>query len=377
MIQLTPKVTQHISNTYKYWVETNQKQLLDLALGYSSHTWGYKNERLINAFTRGINNDVSFICQGQTCNTLEQVNKKLLEKTNMKALLWAISGSDAIEAAIQIALQYQELTYRKYNFLSFCPSYHGCTWLARILNGERKHPNFTNISIPTWTKMEEQEVIEQHVWKDLEYHLSKDSQIGGIVLESMPWFNGHRPWSTFWWEKMSMLQKKNILLIIDDIACGFGKVAPYTSHQRLNISPDIVAVGKALTGGYAPISAALVGSNIFPIIQKDSWWHGHTWHPYIPALHLINECLDMTDCSKFDQLEKQLDIVLASVNNISHFRGIGLMKEVFLTKRVTPETMLNAGIIANKKAENSFTVIAPQIADDVYWEELKSRLNRL
>jgi adenosylmethionine-8-amino-7-oxononanoate aminotransferase len=374
-MQLAQPFKTRIDKTYSYWIESDNQKLLDLALGYSSCIWGYKNKRLIDALSNAAANDVSFLHGGQSCATLEKVNKKLLEKTGMKALLWTVSGSDAVEAAIQIAIQYQNLTYRKDKIISFAPSYHGCTYIARVLNGERKHSNFINITVPAWTEMHEQSRVEEIVWNNLEFYINKDSQIGGIILESMPWFNGHRPWSSSWWEKMKLLQKKNILLIIDDVACGFGKVAPYLSHQRLGFEADIVAAGKALTGGYAPASCAFAGKSIFPVLQKDSWWHGHTFHPYIPALHLINECLDMTDEARFEQLGKKLISVLSSNKNILHHRGLGLIREVFLRKEVTPEAMLQAGIFAMRKNNNSMTIVVPQIADEAYWQELDSRLS--
>lgn len=377
-MQLRPPIDQVIDKTYGYWAESSGKKFLDLQLGYSSYTWGYNNDLLIKSLYSGINDQVGVIRHDQTAEKLEMVNKRLLDKTRMKALLWTISGSDAVEAAIQIATQYQNKTFNKLNFISFSPGYHGCTWLARILNGERRHSNFINVVVPDWKKIEEREAIESMLWNKVIQIIEKDSQVGSIVVESMPWFNGHRPWSDGWWVKMSQLQKeRNILLIIDDIACGFGKVAPLTSHLRYSIKPDIVAIGKALTGGHAPSSCALVGSKIFPVIKEDYWWHGHTWHPYLPALNLVNTILDITNDDHFYKIEEKLDNWLKTNTKIDHYRGIGLMREVFFKNIISDENIIKAGLIVSKKSENSMSLIVPQIADTLYWNELEERINRL
>jgi adenosylmethionine-8-amino-7-oxononanoate aminotransferase len=377
-MQLRPPVEHIIKKTSGYWVETEQKRFLDLQLGYSAYTWGYNNKNLLEAYITGIKDNTCVIRHDQTCEILERVNRLLLAVSDMEAVLWTISGSDAIEAAIQIALQYQNLTFKRTDVLSFSPGYHGCTWFNRALKGERKLDNVHVLSTAPWTLMQEREQAEQATWKALLYKLDNNKQIGTIILESMPWYEGVRPWSEWWWGKMTELQNsRDIIIIMDDIAGGFGKVSPFVSHKRFNFKPDIIAVAKALTGGHAPSSCAMASNKILPVLRQDTWWHGHTWHPYIPSLYLIEKNIEMTDITNFDKIEHTLNLWLNENQFIKSYRGIGLMRELFFESDIDDNQLINCGLIVSKKRSNSMSLIVPQIADDEYWVELTKRISQL
>lgn len=377
-MQLRPPVEHVVRKTSGYWVETEQNRFLDLQLGYSAYTWGYNNENLLQAYITGIRDSTCVIRHDQTCEALERVNKLLLAISGMEALLWTISGSDAVEAAVQIALQYQNLTFKRGDILSFSPGYHGCTWLNRALKGERKLDNVHVLTAAPWTVIQQREQAEQATWEALVDKLNKNRQIGTIILESMPWYEGVRPWSEWWWNKMTELQNtKDIIIIIDDIAGGFGKVAPFVSHKRFNFKPDIVAVAKALTGGHAPSSCAMASSRMLPVLKQDVWWHGHTWHPYIPALYLIERCIELTDVTNFNAIEHTLDMWLAENKFIKNHRGIGLMRELFFEGDIDDKQLVDCGLIVSRKRPNSISLIVPQIANDEYWMELTARMLQL
>jgi len=377
-MQLRPPVEHTIKKTLGYWVETDKRRFLDLQLGYSAYTWGYNNRDLIEAYITGIKDNTCTIRHDQTCEVLEKVNRRLLAIADMGAVLWTISGSDAVEAAIQIAVQYQNLTFKRNDILSFSPGYHGCTWFNRALNGERKLNNVHVISTASWTLMQEREQAEQATWRALLYELDNNKQIGTIILESMPWSGGVRPWSEWWWSKMTELQNvRDIIIIIDDVAGGFGKVAPFVSHKRFNFKPDIIAIAKALTGGHVPSSCAMASSKLLPVLRQDIWWHGHTWHPYIPALYLIEKNIEMTDIVNFNKIEHTLDMWLKENQFIKNYRGIGLMRELFFESDIDDNQLINCGLIVSKKRSNSMSLIVPQIADDEYWVELTKRISQL
>ena len=99
----------------------------------------------------------------------------------------------------------------------------------------------------------------------------------------------------YWEEIQAVLKRHDILLIADEVVCGFGRLGkPFGSHAY-DIEPDLVTVGKGLTSGYQPLSGALVGEKVWNVLQQGSdkygpFAHGYTFsaHPVCAAAALAN-----------------------------------------------------------------------------------------
>ena len=371
-----------VIETQGYWVETNLGKHLDLYMGNSAYTWGYQDKELIDALSTAMK--VSFVRgrQGESCEMLDRVNSKLLALTGMHSILWTVSGSDAVEAALEISNQWHEQVDRKFKILSFNPGYHGCTWLPKAMRGERIWDECVTITdAPFWHTDSQQAAAETDAWNQLIKKLDDDQNIGTIIIESLPWLAGIRNWSTGWWKNIRELcTQRGILLCIDDVAGGFGKVSAGASHKVFGIEPDIIALGKGITGGHVPLSCALAHKNLAEVLEARRWFHGHTWQPYVPGLAVIEKIIDRVDQDKFNILVKKLDNwihALAQDNLISGCRGIGLMREMLLPKTLLPGSLDHAGLVTNQLYENTLGIIVPQTADDIYWRELDARVRNL
>lgn len=374
----TPRTV--ISNN-GYWVNTNLGKHLDLFMGNTAYTWGYNDAELIKALTDAMS--VSFVRgkQGESCELLDRVNKRLLDVTGMDSILWTVSGSDAVEAALEIAYQYHSID-NKYKILSFNPGYHGCTWLPKAMRNERKWSEHVVVaSAPMWNVIEERESAENISWKDLLQHLNTHPDIGTIVIESLPWLAGIRPWSNDWLTNLRTLcNERNILLMIDDVAGGFGKLSPDVSHRYFGIEPDLISLGKGLTGGHVPLSCALAHKKISSVLNTRRWFHGHTWQPYVPGLGVVDKILDRIDHTHFNSIVSSFDAweeTLKADGLITGVRGAGLMRELLLTKQLAEKSLDIVGLVTNQLYENTLGVIVPLIADTEYWTELDSRVKNL
>ena len=78
-------------------------------------------------------------------------------------------------------------------------------------------------------------------------------------------------------------EKYGVLFIADEVMCGMGRTGYFHAWQKENVVPDIQIVGKGLAGGYAPISAILVGERIDNALGSSTFSHGHTFQNYAPS----------------------------------------------------------------------------------------------
>ncbi|CUK12863.1 Taurine--pyruvate aminotransferase [Shimia thalassica] len=95
---------------------------------------------------------------------------------------------------------------------------------------------------------------------------------------------------TYWPEIQRICDKYEILLIVDEVICGFGRTGNWFGSQTLNIRPDIMTIAKGLSSGYAPIAASILSDEVAAVIGGTEFNHGYTYsgHPVAAAVALEN-----------------------------------------------------------------------------------------
>ncbi|NNE53789.1 MAG: aminotransferase class III-fold pyridoxal phosphate-dependent enzyme, partial [Sulfitobacter sp.] len=103
---------------------------------------------------------------------------------------------------------------------------------------------------------------------------------GGVVV----------PPSTYWPEIQRICKKYDVLLIADEVICGFGRTGNWFGSETLAIEPDIMTIAKGLSSGYAPIGGSIVSDEITEVINACEFNHGYTYsgHPVCAAVALEN-----------------------------------------------------------------------------------------
>jgi L-2,4-diaminobutyrate transaminase len=103
------------------------------------------------------------------------------------------------------------------------------------------------------------------------------------------------PPAGYWPAIQQVLRKHDILLICDEVVCGFGRLGSKMGAQHFGIQPDLITVAKGLTSAYAPLSGVIVGEKVWDVIARGSQEHGpmgHGWtysgHPVCAAAALAN-----------------------------------------------------------------------------------------
>jgi adenosylmethionine-8-amino-7-oxononanoate aminotransferase len=377
-VEYADETPRRVLGTYQYWVETDIGKLIDTMCGNSAYVWGYGHPQLNQAITSQLN-QIQFLRakNSETADIVLEVNNQLLEKSGMAGIIWAVSGSDGVEAGLELAYQYwNNIDNKKTKILSFVPGYHGCTFLGKSLYGGRYNENVVTFDAPFWNNDNDRTESELYVLNKLDNFLGLDQTIGTIIFETIPWINGIRPYSATWWQSLrAICDKHNVLMVADDVWGGFGKVGPEFSHTMFQIQPDIVIMGKSITGGYIPLSCALTNSKVKEVVNRPGWIHGHTWQPQMLGIALTNQVLKMFNYNQVEEIDQKQKNLLNKLE--LKYRGSGLTKEILFDKWISKKDIESAGLCNTQYTNNSLFLVTPFCADEEYWYELEKRITTL
>ncbi|MEE2954598.1 MAG: adenosylmethionine--8-amino-7-oxononanoate transaminase [Pseudomonadota bacterium] len=243
-------------------------------------------------------------------------------------IFFADSGSVAVEIALKMAVQYwhnKGETNRKH-FITFRHSYHGDTLGAMSVCDpeESMHAVFKSMLLEQiFSEIPKTETQFANFEKLI---FEQKNKIAGLVIEPLVQAAGgmkfHKP------EVLSRLRRicshHHLLFIADEIATGFGRTGAMFACEEAKISPDIICIGKALTGGVISMAAVGANSSVFKAFlsedENQSFMHGPTYMANPLACAAANASLDLfkdgTRLKQVSKIEEQLTKQLAPCREI-------------------------------------------------------------
>lgn len=284
---------------------------------------------------------------------------KLVELTegNLEKVYFVGSGSEAVESAIKLAVQYFVANQqpKRSKFVSLRPSYHGSTIGALGLTGyeplEAPFRAITTGSIkvpsPDLYRYKESSV-EDHIASVLAHTESvmltaNPETIAAIVLEPVGGAStGGRMVTKSYMEGLrSLCDRYGCLLIMDEVLSGMGRTGRWFAYQHFGVAPDILALAKGLGSGYYPVAAMMARQELVDVVsQHGGFMHGHTYagNPLACATglavidvmeteHLLN---NTTENGVY--LRQQLERMAMKYDCIGDVRGVGLLQGVELVQ---------------------------------------------
>ncbi|WP_288999750.1 adenosylmethionine--8-amino-7-oxononanoate transaminase [uncultured Psychrobacter sp.] len=276
-----------------YIVTQDGTRLIDGMSSWWASVHGYNHPVLNAAMTHQLGKMAHVMFGGLTHQPAIDLGKKLLDivPSGLDAIFYADSGSIAVEVALKMALQYQVAAKRpnKQQFASTHSGYYGDTWHAMSvcdpINGMhslygKQLPVQHFVSAPP---MGFEHKLTQDVRDELTQFFAKHSaQLAGFIIE--PVIQGAGGMRFYNPEYLQLLRRlcdaHDVLLITDEIATGFGRSGKLFACEHADISPDIMTVGKALTGGYMTFAATLCTRRIADTIRHSdcpALMHGPTF----------------------------------------------------------------------------------------------------
>jgi adenosylmethionine-8-amino-7-oxononanoate aminotransferase len=375
------------TDRYLVYFKNESKPYLDLQCGYSSFILGYNNKEIYGDIEREY--DVQFV-RGVTSESnihVDNLASKLCSLGNWSSIAWTTSGSDAVEAAYEMNRKYWNLVNpNKNKILVFLPNYHGTTLLEKHFRREISNMDICKFAeVMPWNNYSEREYSEKILLDVVRQMLMLNQKIiGAILMESIPWFDYLQPWSNnFWTEIKKICEHFDINLIVDDVAGCFGKEGTWYSNNTYNIEPDIVAIGKALTAGYAPMGAALCNKKIHKVISKEIWEHTHTYYPSMYGVLIANRVINHIESNllfdKINSINNRIRKICAKYNIT--VIGDHLLMALHFPKNISIMDIFQANAIVSLPIKgynnNILKICAPLIADSEYFSLLELTVNKL
>ncbi len=284
-----------------YIYDEHGKSYLDGSSGAVTCSLGHSHEKLL-PFIKQQLDKLQFVYRSQfSSNEAEQLATKLFELSPEKKLVHTFfvnSGTEAIETAMKIALQYwqEKGQPKKVRFITRWKSYHGITVGALSLSGHAlRRQRFEN-SLEKYPRLSadlERDPLETQL-NEFEKVIAETGaeNIAAFVAEPMVGAAGTAlaPLPDYYKKMKEICQRHQILFIADEVMTGLGRTGKWFGLEHWNSTADIVTIGKSLGAGYAPIAATLMTSEVLEPIRKGSGliMSGHTYsgHPLSCATSL-------------------------------------------------------------------------------------------
>ncbi len=256
-------------------------------------------------------------------------------------VLFSSDGASAVEASLKIALQYAHNIGKpqRTRFVSIEEAYHGDTLGAvgvgylESFHHPLKPALATAIRYPLPGPDDDPAPL-------LDAHRD---EISAVIVEPLCLgAAGMKMYPAVWLKRLSeACRNRDIPLIIDEIAMGFGRTGRMFAYEHAGIDPDMVCVGKGVTSGYLPLSAVIVRDEIYRTFSDTpadhTFYHGHTWsgNPVAAAaavetLRIYDEERIVAQAERAGHRLKELMKPVAALSHVRDVRCLGLIAAVEL-----------------------------------------------
>lgn len=293
-------------------------KLLDGISSWWSTCHGYNHLHIIKAMEAQLKTMPHVMFAGTSHEQAYTLAARLCTLTHMEKVFFTDSGSTSVETALKMAVQYWRNKGEKNRskFISFSHGYHGDTMGCMSLCDPDKgmHKSFNNympmqmcMDIPT----------DEYAFSEMDYMLGGVSNlVAGVVIEPLVQGAGGMKFHTAdtLAEIYRIVKKHNLLFIADEVMTGFGRTGMMFACEEAGITPDIMCVGKALTGGTMTLAATLAKQEIFDAFLGDKLEQalmcGPTFMANPLACAAANASLDLFEkeprLSQVEAIEQQL-----------------------------------------------------------------------
>ncbi|AIL64456.1 Adenosylmethionine-8-amino-7-oxononanoate aminotransferase [Rickettsiales bacterium Ac37b] len=369
-----PSIVSHAEGVYIHL--ENGKKLIDAISSWWVMCHGHNHPYIKQAIIEQMEHFSHVIFAGLAHEPAFKLAKRLTSilPEGLKKVFYSDSGSVAVEVAMKMAVQfYYNQGINKNKILSFDNGYHGDTMGTMSISSSNMLTNYTPKqyirSIPT----------TEHDLILLEEFIASKKDIAAVIIEPLVQCAGgmkfHSPQVLR--NIYNIIKKYNIIFIADEVATGFGRTGQMFACQEAGITPDIICIGKAITGGFMPLAATVSTNEVFEAFYdndpKKLFYHGPTYMANPLACSAANASLDLFEQEKYPDnailnIENWLKEILGSFKtlpNVVDVRvkgAIGVIEFVpnFIDVAMLRASFIKAGVLI-RPLENIIYIMPPFI----------------
>lgn len=298
------------------WDVEGKKELINCHCNGGVFNLGHRNPRIIEILKEALEElDIGnhhFISEQRAI-----LAKRLAELTpgDITYTVFGVSGGEAVDLAIKIARAYTG----RHKIISAKGGYHGHTGFA-LATGDEKYrkpfgplaPGFYQVPFNDLNSLER----------------AVDSETAAVIFETVPATLGiYVPDSDYFKGVREICDRKKALLIIDEIQTGLGRTGKLWGIEHFGIVPDIMVIGKGLSGGIYPITATCFRKKLERVFHKDPFIHVSTFGGAEPGCVVAKKVLEISSSHEF----------LEHVNRMAEF----FRKELSLLKERYPDVIMS------------------------------------
>ncbi len=282
------------------------------------------------------------------------LSEKLVSLTpeGLNRVFFANSGSEANDTVVRMVRHYWNLkgAHRKKTFISRQYAYHGSTVAAVSLSGmasmhaqaDLPLPGFVHVMPPYWYDCggeltpEEFGIMAAQAVEERILELGAET-VAAFVAEPIQGAGGVIvPPDSYWPEIQRICRQYDVLLVVDEVICGFGRTGHWFGSDLYGLKPDLMPMAKGITSGYVPLSAVMVGDRVAETLIEEGgeFFHGFTYsgHPVAAAVALANIAI-LEDEGLVEQvhsdtgpyLQQRLNEVFTDHPLVGEVRGVGFL----------------------------------------------------
>jgi len=338
--------------------DSNGNELIDAFAGLYCVNVGYGRDEIAEAIYEQAKKLAYYHAYaGQSNEPVIKLSRRILDMApeGMSKVYYGLSGSDANETQAKIVWYYNNVLGRpaKKKIIARHRGYHGGSVVSGSMTGLPVFHQAFDLPVSPILHT----TTPHHYWnaepgmseEDFSRKCAQDleDQILAEGPETVAAFIGEPvlgtgglipPPAGYWDEIQKVLAKYDVLLIADEVVCGFGRIGtPFGSHMYA-IKPDLITVAKGLTSAYQPLSGAIVGEKVWKVLEQGSdrfgpFAHGYTYsaHPTGAAAGLANldiilrERLTENAAETGAYLQARMAETFGADPIVGEVRGVGLL----------------------------------------------------
>ena len=294
-----------------YIWDSEGHKILDAMSGLWCVNVGYGQQALVDAATRQMKELPFYNAFFQTATPPAIELAELLSEVmppGFNHVFFSGSGSEANDTIVRMVRRYWQVLGQPQRqvIISRHNAYHGSTMAGASLGGmSGMHaqgglpiPDITHIDQPYW--VEHGQGMDHEAfgllaarWLEERILAIGADKVAAFIGEPIQGAGGVIiPPASYWPEIQRICTKYNILLVSDEVICGFGRTGAWFGCQTLGFQPDLITFAKGVTSGYVPLGGVMVGDRVAKVLieQGGEFEHGYTYsgHPVACAVALAN-----------------------------------------------------------------------------------------